>query len=58
MTRLGKVLDHLEVDVRLQKRQAHLPQGFIDVFFGELAAVAQQAEDGIQLFREDFKHTV
>jgi hypothetical protein len=45
-----EVLDHLEIDVRFQKRQAHLPQCLIDVFFSELAAVAQQFENGVEFF--------
>jgi len=43
----NELLHHLEVDVSLQQRQAHLAHGDVDVALGQLAALLQVVEDGL-----------
>ena len=45
-----KVLDHLVADVRLQQRQAHLPQAGLDVTLREPALAPQALKGFIQFF--------
>ena len=45
---LDKILDHLEVDVGLQQRQAHLAHGLPDVAFGQASLGAQLFENVIE----------
>ena len=54
---LDEVLNHAEVDVSLEERQAYFTQGLFHVLFAELAVTAQPAKDGFQFFAERFKHS-
>ena len=45
---LDKILDHLEVDVGLQQRQAHLAHGLPDIAFGQASLGAQLFENVIE----------
>ena len=51
-----EVLDHAEVDVGLEQREAHLAQRSIDVRLGYPAAAGQLAEDAAESFREIVEH--
>jgi hypothetical protein len=48
--RRGELLDHLEVDVRLEQREADLAHRLVDVVLGELSARADVAEGGLEAF--------
>ena len=43
-----ELLDDLEVDVRLEQREAHLAHRLVDVVLGQLAARADVAERGLK----------
>jgi hypothetical protein len=43
-TRVGEVVDDLEVDVGLEQRCTDLAHGLADVLFGDLAATGEAAE--------------
>jgi hypothetical protein len=48
--------DDLEVDVRLEERQADLAQRFLDVVFRQPAAAAELVEDGLQSRTQGIQH--
>ena len=45
-----EVLDHGEVDVRLEQRHADVAQGLVDVLFGKLAHTAKALGGGLEAF--------
>ena len=51
-----EVLDHLEVDVGLEQRQADLAQHLVDVGFAEAAAAAEPGEDAVEPVGERVEH--
>jgi hypothetical protein len=53
-----QVAGHLEVDVGLEQRDAHLAQGRLDVGLAELAAAAQAVEDVLESIAEALEHGV
>ena len=50
--RATRSADDLEVDVRLEQRQADLPQDLVDVVLAEPAAPAQALEDAVEAVRQ------
>ena len=48
--------DHLEVDVRLEERHAHLAQRLLDVLLRQPAAAAELVEDGLQSRTQGIEH--
>ena len=51
-----ELLDDLEVDVRLEQREADLAQSLLEVLLGEHAAPAEAAEDPLELVGERVEH--
>jgi hypothetical protein len=48
--------DHLEVDVRLQERDAHLAERLLDVLLGQAAAPAELVEDRLKPATQGVEH--
>jgi hypothetical protein len=49
-------LDGREVDVGLEKGQAHFAEGFLDVFFGQTALAAQVLENLLDFLSQLVEH--
>ena len=55
---VGEAARHVERDVGLEQRAAHLAQRRIDVGFRQRAAPRQPVENAVQLFRQTVEHCV
>ena len=55
-TPLGEVLDHLEMHVGLEQRQAHVAHRVLDVALGDLADTAQLTDGLIEFFAQGVEH--
>jgi len=53
---LDKVLDDLEMNVRLEKRHADIPEGGGDVLLVQPASALELLEDGVEFFRQRLEH--
>src|SRR5262249_26271152 len=53
---LEKITDHLDIDIRLQERQSHLPQPLLDHGLGEVALTPEPAEDPLEPIAELLEH--
>ncbi len=51
-----EVLDHAEVDIRLEQRKADLPEGDVEVGLGDSRLAAKTLGDALQARREGFEH--
>ena len=51
-----KVLRDLEIDIRFEQREAHLPQRVVDVRLADRAVTAQVLEDVLKFIAELRKH--
>src|SRR3954469_7056648 len=52
-----ELLGNLEIDIRFQQREAHLPERVIDVGFADRAMTAKVLKDVLKLVAELRKHT-
>ena len=51
-----EILRDLEINIRLQQREAHLPHGIVDIRFADRAMPAQILENILKLIAELRKH--
>ena len=51
-----ELLDDLEIDVRLEQRQADFPQCLVQIGFADRPAAAQLLKDALELVGERLKH--